>query len=315
MNGKIVERPEDDHRPRRRGAIVARLLAPFYRLLRWLAGHVRGFFPPLTLLLLLGLALALGAAALFLGIAAAVAGGGLERADRALLDLMAAHRSPWLDALALAGAVLGSSAALWTALAAGTVLLARARHLWSVALLWVSLGGAWLLATALKGAYHRPRPGAGGGPIEALGFTFAYPSSSSFPSGHALTAVVVYGTLAYLVARIESTRRARRATLAGALALVLMICLSRVYLGVHYPSDVAAGFLAGFAWATACALGIEAARILATRRPEVRQEEAGLDQGIDPLSDALGVTAEDMSDPGIPPRQGSGRREIKPHDR
>ena len=207
--------------------------------------------------------------------------------DRALLDLLGSHRSPWLDALALAGAVLGSSAAVWGALAAGSVVLARSRHWWSVALLWVSLGGARLLVGALKGAFDRPRPGPHGGTIEALGLSFAYPRSPSFPSGHALTSVVVYGTLAYLVARIETGRTARRATLAGALALVLVICLSRVYLRVHYPSDVAAGILAGLAWATSCALALEAVRLLGARRPGVRSAEADLDRGIEPIRDAL----------------------------
>lgn len=258
--------------------------------LRWIAAHVRGFYAALGAFLALGLLLALAAALLFTVVARLVGGGAVHRVDLAVLEWFGTHRAPWLDALAAAGAVLGSSAALWTMLAAGTVLLARGRHGWSVALLWISLMGSRVLSGALKAAYNRPRPG----PeveIHLLGRSFEYPRSPSFPSGHALTAVVIYGTLAYLAARLEAWPSARRATLVAAGLVVAVIGVSRVYLRVHYPSDVLAGMLAGFAWATACALAIEAVRVFSRRRPGVRAAEAGLEKGIEPIREALGAPA------------------------
>ncbi|MEW5930502.1 MAG: phosphatase PAP2 family protein, partial [Gemmatimonadota bacterium] len=178
-------------------------------------------------------------------------------------------------------------AAVWVVLAAGTAFLWRSRHRWSLLLLWISLLGARLLSRLLKAVFDRPRPALVDGDLEVLGLRFSFPESASFPSGHAVTSAVVYGTLAYLVVRLEPTRRMRRATLAAAAVLILGIGFSRLYLAVHYPSDVVAGYLAGFAWATWCALGIEALRYFAGGRPEVRRAEADLERGIAPIREAL----------------------------
>lgn len=70
-----------------------------------------------------------------------------------------------------------------------------------------------------------------------------------------MTAVVVYWTLAYLITRLEPTPLVRRLTWGLVLLVTLGIGISRMYLGVHYPSDVIAGYVAGFAWATFCVRG------------------------------------------------------------
>jgi undecaprenyl-diphosphatase len=283
--------PVPGHRRNARPRRALRLVLGWNdRVLRWIAAHVRGFYAAVGAFLALGLLLSLAAAVLFTAIARLVGGGAVHRVDLAVLGWLGRHRSPWLDALAAAGAVLGSSAALWAVLAVGTVLLARWRHWWSVVLLWLSLAGSRVLSGALKAAYERPRPGPEA-EIRLLGWSFEYPRSASFPSGHALTAVVIYGTLAYLAARLEAEPRARRATLAAAVLIVAVIALSRLYLHVHYPSDVVAGLLAGFAWATACALAMEAIRVFSRRRPGVRGAEAGLEKGIQPIREALGTPA------------------------
>lgn len=276
-----------DRRTRRTPGALGLLLDLNYRAVRWLGVHARGFYSALGAFLALGFLLALASAGLFMGVVRLVSGGRVERLDQAVLLWLGQHRSPVLDAVAVGGAVLGSSTALWTVLAIGTVLLAGSRHWWSVALLWLSLAGGRVLAEALKAAFDRPRPGPQESAIELLGFSFAYPASSSFPSGHAFSSVVIYGSLAYLVARIETSRKARRATLAGAVVLVVLIGFSRLYLRVHYPSDVIAGILAGFTWATSCALAMEAVRLLSSRKPGVRAAEAGLEAGIEPIRDAL----------------------------
>lgn len=93
-------------------------------------------------------------------------------------------------------------------------------------------------------------------------------------------AMVMYATLAYLVARLESTPALRRLTFVFAAILVSLIGASRMYLGVHYPSDVLGGFLIGLAWATFCALGIEAIRYFRRRKPGVERVEHDLDAGL-----------------------------------
>lgn len=271
----------------RRGFLEHPLLDAFYGTLRWIRGHVRGFYAAVGLFLVAGLAVSVAALGLFALLATWVAGGATQRMDEAVLRALQGWKAPWLDGVALVGAALGSGTAAWVVIGAGTLYFWRSRHLYSLALLWISLLGGRVLNRLLKEAFGRPRPALVEGDLELLGYDVGFPTSASFPSGHALTSMVIYGTVAYLVARLEPTPRMRRATLLGAAVLVLGIGFSRLYLAVHYPSDVLAGYLAGFVWATTCALGVEAVRYFADRRPEVRGEEADLDEGIRPLREAV----------------------------
>jgi len=127
---------------------------------------------------------------------------------------------------------------------------------WTAALI-----GGWFLETGLKLAFRRPRPS------EAL---VELPTSFSFPSGHALVSLVCYGMLAYVVWLAVRSQRARAAVIAATALLVVTIGFSRIYLGVHYFSDVMAGFAAGMTWLTACVSGLEVAR----RRRVLRDTEA-----------------------------------------
>ncbi len=240
--------------------------------LRWIGAHVRGFHAALGLFLSAGLALALAAVLAFAAIARLVGRGATQAADEAALRWIAARHTPPLDTVALQLTYLGATSVVAMTLLVASTLLWMGRHRWSVALLWTAVLGNAALNTALKLAFARPRPTVFPFRISGIG-----ESASSFPSGHAMSSVVVYGTLAYLVARLEPTRRMRRATLAFAVVLVLLVGASRLYLGVHYPSDVLAGYVAGFAWAATCALGVEAVRWFRARRPGVEAEEAGLD--------------------------------------
>ena len=90
-----------------------------------------------------------------------------------------------------------------------------------------------------------------------------------------------------LVLRLQPSVRQRRWTLALAGALILLIGLSRIYLGVHYPSDVLAGYLAGFVWASFAALSFEVVRYFAGRRPGVWAQEKDLEKGLRPLRETL----------------------------
>lgn len=112
----------------------------------------------------------------------------------------------------------------------------------SAVLLLVSVPGAAILGTSLKSLYGRARP-------ELFESGYAAPSYS-FPSGHAVTAISFYGVLALLAARRLEGWRRWVVAVAGA-ALILLVGFSRLYLGVHYPSDVLAGWSLGSAWALA----------------------------------------------------------------
>jgi undecaprenyl-diphosphatase len=113
-----------------------------------------------------------------------------------------------------------------------------------VLLLLAATVGGILLNDVLKGLFGRPRPDT------ALHLTEV--RSLSFPSGHAMESAIIYLTLAALMARLVQGRTLRLYVLAVAALVTLLVGLSRVYLGVHYPSDVLAGWTAGLAWALLC---------------------------------------------------------------
>jgi undecaprenyl-diphosphatase len=127
----------------------------------------------------------------------------------------------------------------------------------SATLLLVTTLGGLLLNNVLKLGFDRPRP---------QFFEWGtHVMSSSFPSGHAMSAAIVYPTVAYLAARLQKTVLARVVTLFLAGLLVFLICLSRVYLGVHYPSDVIAGVVVGLAWSAFCMTTLEIVQLYAKR--------------------------------------------------
>jgi undecaprenyl-diphosphatase len=119
------------------------------------------------------------------------------------------------------------------------LLLHRSR---AAALLAITMVGAAALVTVLKLAFHRARP---------VPFYGASPQSFSFPSGHALGSFCFYGALATVLSDRLSKGRARAGLWLAAAFLIAMIGLSRVYLGVHYPTDVIAGYGAALVWVAA----------------------------------------------------------------
>jgi len=115
---------------------------------------------------------------------------------------------------------------------------------WRRAALWlgVAMTGALLLDFTLKYLYHRERP---------IAFFGVAPDTYSFPSGHALCSLCFYGVMAGLLsARIKSLPW-RIVMWSAAVLLIVAIGFSRIYLGVHYPSDVVAGYLASTVWVAA----------------------------------------------------------------
>jgi undecaprenyl-diphosphatase len=110
-------------------------------------------------------------------------------------------------------------------------------------LVLVSVIGGTLVSSLLKELFSRPRPDLA---HAAEVFT------ASFPSGHALISTVTYLTLGVLLARVQASARVRVYIIGMAVLLALVIGLSRLYLGVHYPTDVLAGWCLGAAWAGLC---------------------------------------------------------------
>ncbi len=111
-------------------------------------------------------------------------------------------------------------------------------------LVLLAVGGAFVGSTLLKHGFQRPRPD-----LVPHG---SYVYTSSFPSGHSMMSAATYLTLGALLARMQSRRRVKVFLLAVAALLTLMVGISRVYLGVHWPTDVLAGWTAGGVWALAC---------------------------------------------------------------
>ncbi|HEU4887763.1 MAG TPA: phosphatase PAP2 family protein, partial [Thermoanaerobaculia bacterium] len=111
-------------------------------------------------------------------------------------------------------------------------------------------GGGALMNLLLKGLFERARPDL----AEALRQAHGY----SFPSGHAMGSMIVLGSLAYVMARSWGPWRLRSATIALLVTSIVTVGLSRVYLGVHWISDIGAGFAAGFVWLAVATVTFEA---------------------------------------------------------
>lgn len=160
------------------------------------------------------------------------------------LDLSDPIGPPWLEEAARDVTALGSITVLtWVSLmAAGHLALRRKWR--SMLFLVVSVGGGVLLNNVLKAGFDRPRPDL------VPHITSVY--TASFPSGHAMLSAVVYLSIGVLLMRLESRRALRLYIMSIAVFLTFMVGASRVYLGVHWPSDVLAGWVAGASWALFC---------------------------------------------------------------
>ncbi len=252
--------------PSRRGSGDVALQGVF----RWIGAHVRGFHSAVGLFLTLGLTLVLLAGALFALLARLVVHEATQPTDEAILLWLDAQRAGWLDKVMQEITALGSGTVILIMVMITSIFLWLTRHRYSAALLWIAVLGGFLLNYLLKEVYERTRPDF---------FDWAtHASHLSFPSGHAMNGVIAYGTMAYLVSRLEPDHRLRRFTWLVAVAIILLVGFSRPYLGVHYPTDVIAGWIIGFTWAAICALGIEALRYFRGRKPEVELQERDLDR-------------------------------------
>ena len=202
---------------------------------------------------LASLGAAIAAMFVFAWLAESVFHGGMTRFDASVRGWVHQFASPRMTTAMTAISHIGAEV-LVAVFVVALIIFLRCR--WTRAALWLvtSMAGALVLDLALKHGFHRARP---------VPFFGVAPHSYSFPSGHSLFSFCIYGVLAGLVARrIKSHVLAAVVWIAAAL-LIAAIGLSRIYLGVHYPSDVLAGYLAGAIWVSGL---IAADRIRKRRR-------------------------------------------------
>lgn len=186
----------------------------------------------------------------FLNIADEMAEGEMEEFDQAILMLF---RDPanvdrilgplWVQEMVRDVTALGSFTLLGLIAASVCIYLALSRLTTEAWLVVISLLSGMALSTVLKMSYDRPRPD-----LTALSHQF----TASFPSGHAMLSAVTFLTLGALLSRLAPTRILRLYSFGMALFLTFIVGTSRIYMGVHYPSDVLAGWCLGAAWALLC---------------------------------------------------------------
>jgi len=189
----------------------------------------------------------------FLSIADAVSEGDTKTWDTRILLLL---RDPsnsalpwgpqWVQEMARDLTALGSVTVLTllTAAVIGYLVLVRKRH--AALGVFIAITSGQILSTLLKAGFDRARPD-----IVPHG-TVVY--TASFPSGHSMMAAITYLTLGALLARVHGPRRTKVYLLTVALVLTGLVGISRVYLGVHWPTDVLAGWAVGATWALLCAM-------------------------------------------------------------
>lgn len=231
------------------------------------------------ILLLVVLALAAASLVLFGQLTDEVLEGETHAFDEAILLALrsaADHSDPigpgWLEEQMRDITALGSIGVLtFVSLAAAGFLVLQGKRR-TAALVVIAVGGGMLVSTLTKLGFDRPRPDLV--PHAAQVYT------ASFPSGHAMMAAVTYLTLGALLARAQPRLRLKLYLIGLAAALTVMVGASRVYLGVHWPTDVLAGWMLGAAWALACwtiALWLQARGRIEATEPEPRPT-AGTEQ-------------------------------------
>lgn len=202
--------------------------------------HKKRLLEFVSLSLLLGLAAAVGTIIFFGWLTSEVLEGETRRFDEVTRAAIHQLASPAMTTAMRGISFLGSTLFLFPATVAIVIWFALRKWGREAKLFAITMGGASLLNVSLKLAFKRPRP--------VPFFDLFPPESYSFPSGHALTSACFFGALAAILTARITSRRNRIVVWIVATLMFLLIGFSRIYLGVHYTTDVIAGFAAALIW-------------------------------------------------------------------
>jgi undecaprenyl-diphosphatase len=203
--------------------------------------------------LAVGAVVVIGAGWIFGGIAGGVVTGGpLTAVDVEVAVWLHLHASPILTVGMKSVSLLASWPVVIGISSFMALCFAWRRFRYRLLALILIVPGGMLLNAMLKHAFHRPRPNWDNPILMLAGF--------SFPSGHAMTATLFFGLMAAFAARTGAAWRRRVLAVLASSLLIVLVCFSRLYLGVHYLSDVLAGVAEGFAWLALCLTAVGAFR-------------------------------------------------------
>ncbi|WP_181215979.1 phosphatase PAP2 family protein [Mesobacillus foraminis] len=182
---------------------------------------------------------------IFVELSGGLSAGRFHPIDQKVIDFVQTYSSPFLDSIMIFITTMGSKWVIGILLiGCMSLFLLVQRNYWGTLISFLTVAGGGILNLLLKGLFERERPDINR-IIHADGF--------SFPSGHSMGSMIFYGFLGYLVIRSRKWPILSKLGWISLLSMVIfLIGISRVYLGVHYPTDVLAGFSAGIIWLIIC---------------------------------------------------------------
>lgn len=198
-------------------------------------------------IVLIGLGLAIFSLWLFAKIADGVLENETKNFDTQILLSIHQWHNPWLDKIMLAITFIGQPFVSMFVCIGLFIFLFRRQQRAEALTLAIAFLGVSILNIVLKDVFARARP--------VLWQRLVDPRFYSFPSGHAMVSMVIYSFIAYLF--ITQYNHWRNQIAATTILMIILVGFSRLYLGVHWPTDVIAGYAAGFVWLVACTLGLE----------------------------------------------------------
>ena len=201
--------------------------------------------------------------------------------DTTILKWAFAHQAPGLTQIAIGLAWFGNPIVIVTVGVISTIAGFVWRKIRGAAWTFpVAIIGSGIIIEGIKLSVHRLRPELFKHLLKETGY--------SFPSGHSFISVVIYGLVAYFLMHLTNRKSVRTIIVTWAVVLIVLVSLSRVYVGVHYPTDVLAGWATGIPWLITC-LGLH--EVMARRWSGSGEAILNEPAGWDPASTAQGVAA------------------------